>query len=392
MAIYPHAPPGAEPGFEAAFDAVLDRLVEEELDALRMQDIAGHAPTFEQIFAFYRAAGFLYPAKFAEMGAQLPAIEATWTRLLAAGDEVFKVFTRRRVVAGEAPIKNSVCAVEHTPGTWQCQHLVSADRHEYLGTLSAFLAMAEWLEFNPAAAYTRLVFRLSNRGVAGLFAEWHRAMPHGDASLRTFDYIATPIEAAEACERFEGSSVRVVRADRGDAEVLHRLYASCISPVELDSLRVDDPSLRLLQEKFERLGLERQRAVFMAVTGDTVVGAAICNVGPPGTNFSFLENAVEGVEVAPDTPRLVRAAAIRALVAAAARYYSAHGRPLLIATIGREHSDVATSLGLVPRHRKQYTLFTGRNSAEGFAATRQCFHRYYRALVLQDVVPASGTS
>ena len=377
-----HALQHAEAGFEAAFETVLDRLVEEELDALRVQDVLAPPLTFKEVFAFYTAAGFLYPAKFAELGAQLPAVEATWSRLLTAGDDVFKIFARRRLVDGEATIKNSVCAVEHAPGTWQCQHLVSADRHEYLGTLSAFLAMAEWLERHPTAAYTRLAFRPGNRGVAALFADWQRAMPRGDASLRTFDYISTPVEATEAWQRAGGSPVRVVRADRGNAESLRRLYASCISPVEMDSLRLDDPWMPSLQAKFARVGLERRRSVLMAVSGDTVVGAAICNVGPLGTNFSFLENAVEGIQVAPDAPPPLRVAAVRELLAAAARFYRAHGRPLLVATIAPDYADVAKLLGLVAP--KQYTLFTGRNSTEGFVASRRCFRRYYRALVLFD--------
>ena len=55
-ATHPHVPPPAEAD---AFDAVLDRLVEEELDALRVQDVIGRAPTFDEIFAFYRAAGLV---------------------------------------------------------------------------------------------------------------------------------------------------------------------------------------------------------------------------------------------------------------------------------------------------------------------------------------------
>ena len=388
MTAHPHALAWPDAGLEAAFEGVLDRLVEEELDALRVQDVLAR-PTFEELFAFYRAAGFLYPAKFAELGARLGAVETTWTRLLSAGEDVFKLFARRRFVAGEATIKNSVCAVEHAPGTWQCQHLVSADRHEYVGTLTAFLTMAEWLERNPAAAYTRLSFRPGNRGIAGLIADWQRAMPRGDASLRTFDYLVTPVEAVGPYERSDESGVRVVRAGRDDADALHRLYASCISPVEVDSLGLDDPSGHGLQEKFARLGLERRRAVFMAVAGDAVVGAAICNIGPPGANFSFLESAIEGVEAAPDAPRPLRVAAVRELLAAAMRFYRAEGRRLLVATIAPQYLDVARSLGLIARDPKQYTVFTGRNSKQGFAATRRCFHGYYRALVVRDPGPSS---
>ena len=236
------------------------------------------------------------------------------------------------------------------------------------------MCIRDRLESNPSAAYTRFAFRPGNRGVAALFADWRRAMPLGDASLRTFDYIATPLDALDASR---GAGVRVVR---GDAEALQRFYASRIPHVELDSLRLDAPSLPGLRAKFARFGLERRRSVYMAVAGEAVVGAAICNFGPLGSNFSFLENAVEGLEISPDVPRSLRVAAFRELMAAAARFYRAHGRSLLVATIGPEYADLAKSLGLVSR--KQYTLFTGRNSTEGFVASRECFRRYYRALVL----------
>ena len=183
------------PDLEAAFDLVLERLVEEELSSMRLDELAGPPPSFAEVFDFYRGSGFLYAAKLAAMRERLDAIEATWQRLIAAGDDVFKLMVRRRAVDGSAVARNSVCAFEHTPGTWQCQHLVSAERHEYTGTLTTFLAMARWLERNPAARYTRLAFRPGNAGVARLFGDWQRAMPTGDASLSTYDYVAVPLDA-----------------------------------------------------------------------------------------------------------------------------------------------------------------------------------------------------
>ena len=45
---------------------------------------------------------------------------------------------------------------------------------------------------------------------------------------------------------------------------------------------------------------------------------------------------------------------------------------------------MARDHGLVGEPPKQYTVFTGRNSPEGFAATHDCFVRYYRSLLMLE--------
>jgi hypothetical protein len=371
------------PDLEAAFDLVLERLVEEELSSMRLDELAGPPPSFAEVFDFYRGSGFLYAAKLAEMRERIHAIEATWRRLIAAGDDVFKLMVRRRAVNGEPEARNSVCAFEHTPGTWQCQHLVSAERHEYTGTLTTFLAMARWLERNPAARFTRLAFRPGNAGVARLFGDWQRAMPAGDASLSTYDYLAVPLDAV-GVDPGARTPVRVMRATARDADALRRFYADSVPGPELDSLRLEDPDLLALSAKFDRHALERRRAVFMARAGERLVGAAICNVGACGTNFSFLESAVEGLEISPHTSESTRRAAFGALVGAAVAYQREHGRSRLIALLRPGYAAIARDHGLVGEPRKQYTVFTGRNSPEGFAATHDCFVRYYRLLLMLE--------
>ena len=102
------------PDLEAAFDLVLERLVEEELSSMRLDELAGPPPSFAEVFDFYRSSGFLYAAKLAEMRERIHAIEATWRRLIAAGDDVFKLMVRRHAVDREPVARNSVCAFEHT--------------------------------------------------------------------------------------------------------------------------------------------------------------------------------------------------------------------------------------------------------------------------------------
>ena len=368
------------PDMEAAFDLVLERLVEEELSSMRLDELVGPPPSFAEVFDFYRGSGFLYAAKLAAMRERLDAIETTWRRLTAAGDDVFKLMVRRRAVDGSAVARNSVCAFEHTPGTWQCQHLVSAERHEYTGTLTTFLAMSRWLERNPTARYTRLAFRPGNAGVARLFGDWQRAMPTGDASLSTYDYVALPLDAVSVAR----TPVRVMRATTRDANALRRFYAGSVPGPELDSLRLEDPDLLALSDRFDRHALERRRAVFVARAGEQLVGAAICNVGAIGTNFSFLESAVEGFEISPDTSESTRRAAFGALLAAAVAYQRDHGRAQLIALLRPGYAALAREHGLVNTPPKQYTVFTGRNSPEGFAATHACFVSYYRALIMLE--------
>jgi len=108
------------------------------------------------------------------------------------------------------------------------------------------------------------------------------------------------------------------------------------------------------------------------------------DVGECGTNFSFLESAVEGLEVSPDTSESTRRAAFGAMVGAAVAYQREHGRSHLIALLRPGYAAMARSHGLVGEPRKQYTVFTGRNSLEGFAATHDCFVRYYRSLLMLE--------
>jgi hypothetical protein len=163
---------------------------------------------FAELFDFYRRSGFLYPGKDAGLQQRLPAIEATWERLLAAGSDVFRLVTRRGPDGGA--VSNSICAFRYAPSTWQAQHLVSERRHEYVGTLAVLMELVRWFH-DSGARYARLSFRPDNRGTNRLFGGGAEFMPHDLVSTSVVDYGMAPIAAARVTDG--GADVEIRRSD-----------------------------------------------------------------------------------------------------------------------------------------------------------------------------------
>jgi len=146
------------------------------------------------VFDFYRASGFVYPAKLAALQPRLSAIEGTWNRLLARDSDVFRFAARYALADGRSALANAACAYESAPGSWQCQHLVSAERHEYSGTLAVLTDLIGWCH-DSGADYVRAQFRPNNPGVSELFGIVAERLPRHLACLSTVDYGMTAAEA-----------------------------------------------------------------------------------------------------------------------------------------------------------------------------------------------------
>lgn len=238
---------------------------------------------FDELFEFYRAAGFLYPAKRAALEARWPAIEKTWTRLLAAHEDVFALFARR---ASDGALANAATAFAYAARTWQAQHLVSRVRHEYTGTLGVIVEMVEWFR-DHGVGHGRISFRSNNPGTNRLFGGVVEQLPSAVACLSVADYGLAGLR--QVCV----PGARGVRVRRGSTALAHGFYARTLHPVEAASLRLDDPGLAKLEPAYVDAGLQRSRTVLVATLRGEVAGAVIVNHASEGINFSFLENAIE---------------------------------------------------------------------------------------------------
>jgi hypothetical protein len=366
---------------------LLHRLVDQEIDTMRAAEVRGDAVTFDEVVGFYGATRFLYPAKLGALESRFEAVRKTWEQLIAANNDVFKIFMLRRVVDGQMAVKNSICAFEYAPGTWQVQHLVSSERHELTGTLAALIGMTDWLDNRPGIKAIRLSYRPTNPGTNRLFHGLAEVLPNARSLEKVSNYFVAqcgdhhggPPAAAEVEVRLAQS------ADTDDVRALYRRE----HPELPEWLGLHDLQLTTLDARYVKRGLNRSRAILVASRAGQICGSVICWWASEGVNFSFLENAIEDLVIDQTLPPALRAAIARDLLGAAENHYRSRGRRYLVALINDDMADLVAASAVLPPPEKQYAVLT--LDAKEVAATRVHFESYYTQM-LRESAAAADTS
>ena len=374
------AAPVQRKGAQDLVDVLLERLVEHELASLREREHDGKSPPFEEVLQFYRSTRFLYASKMSALRPRLNAVHETWKHLLPADRDLFRLLvTRRPTATGEMTIRNSVCAFEYSNRTWLVQHLVSADRHEYAGTLSLLLGLMDWLA-RRGAEHCRLTYRPDNPGIARLLTSLVEALgTDGGREVRRY-FTASVAQVASEPDHIH---VRVVTEPSDSA--LSR-FIDVMPAVEVSSLHLEDPELTSLAAAYAAYGLHRSRVVLAAERFGELRGLAIVNLGSQGMNFSFLENAMEGPFVLPCEADPARVMA--ALLGKAAQIYAAAGRTQLVGMAPESSSSLLAEAGLLGDDTKQYAVGTLRLNRRTAPLVRAHLLGYYRTLLAATARPA----
>ena len=117
--------------------------------------------------------------------------------------------------------------------------------------------------------------------------------------------------------------------------------------------------------------------MFAAVAEGKILGAVVCNEASEGINFSFLENAIEELEVSEDLEPQQRAQVARALLLRACRYSADLGRGYAVGMVSKEWEPLRQELGLVARKPKVYGLLTFRGGRPAITKMLDSFYDYY---------------
>ena len=340
--------------------------------------VAAHA-TFEEAFGFYRDSGFLYPRKLAELEQRLPAIEQTWRTLLDCDHDVFRFVARRD--RGRGPLRNAICAFAYAGQTWQGQHLVSAVRHEYAGTLAVLSELV--LQFQRSGAqFARLSFRPTNPGTNRLFGAVAEQLPAHLTHMSVVDYGFCPVREFRPAP-MSARDVLVRRAADGEQERAAGFFSRVLSAPEFGSLALDDLDLREIDERYRAHGLTRRRRVLLAESAGEVIGGCLIHDCSPGVNFSFLENAVEHLHIDERLGERDRLRVWHALARAAVAEVSQE-RDWIVVALDRHDRATATAARLVPPEPKQYAVLTVDGAESGFLRSIDCFRAYYDFLVARN--------
>jgi CRP-like cAMP-binding protein len=357
-------------------DHVLGKLMRYELRSLRASGVYEQSVSFNELLDFYESVKFLYPAKLKELKPRFSSIEATWNNLLDANDKVFKVIIRKEISGGQVVIGSSVCAFEYAPGTWQTQHLVSASRHGFTGTLLMLLALINWFGRNTEIDIVRFTYRPDNPGVKRLFGKMSQNLGSEISRSVVYDYaLSTNIDELSN-DRTNTNGYRIIPATD---DIIHRVtqfYSSILNPLELKSLCLAEPKLQKTNERFRQFGLYRDRQIFFALVNNRIVGAVICNLASEGINFSFLENEITGLELDEDLSPAMQLAIFRSLICSAVRYYREHNRDYVVFMIRSNYKVLREAVGITSD--KQYAVFTSLADISTTNRAGEACVQYYR--------------
>ena len=339
---------------------------------------------------FYGSTRFLYPAKLGVLEARFGAVRETWARLIAANGDLFKILMLRRVIGEGLEVKNSICAFEFAPGTWQVQHLVSADRHEYSGTLASVIGIIDWIENTASARCIRLSYRPDNPGTARLFDAVARSLPLR-ASLRTVsDYYVAKLGTTpdSALPHSADRDITVRGAEPGDQTALRALYART-HPALPEWLSVADPPLHGLDARYRTYGLHRSRQLLVALHHGQIAGTVACWFGSEGINFSFLENTIEDLYIDESLPFSEQARLVALLLQTAVHHYQTRKRTIAVGLLETRHRTLIQTSGILPAPEKQYALLTVGRTENGFGTSRNIIEGHYSEL-LRSQASAEG--
>jgi len=368
---------------ETPFDMVLRRLIDHEIDTMRAAEVRGDPITFDEVVEFYGATRFLYPAKLGVLESRLAAVRTTWEHLIGANNETFKLLMLRRVVNGRLTVKNSVCAFEYAPGIWQAQHLVSADRHEFTGTLAAIMGLLDWISGRANSRAVRFSYRPTNPGTNRLLGGLEDALPDGRCLGTVSNYYVA--ECGETrCALTSAVGVDIRRAQPSETDGLQSLYKQ--QHPELPAwLDLDDPQLTTLNARYMKRGLRRSRDVLVASNAGRICGSVVCWWASEGMNFSFLENAIENLVIDATLSTDLRITVARHLLSAAVEHYRSRGRPYVIALINNEMADLVAASEVLPATDKQYAGLTF--DAKEIPTAQRYFESHYKNMLFREAQP-----
>ena len=296
---------------------------------------------FDAVWQHYLDAGFLYPAKLANLEPLLPLIRETWPRLLAAPPEILQFFA----AGNPSGVSASVSLLRDTEETFIIMHAVS--QKDPTEMYQCLLKMIESINQQPSYRYAAMFFRPRNRWPRALQSSFFAVYPQDKQAVITRRYLTCHKPAERAF-----SGIELTQEDPAEvAAFLRNLLGSVLS----GSLGMDAPPLNLreVDQLYSFAGLRRKRTILGVRENGELVGVALCHYCSALANFSGLCSRAE-IHVSPHVQH--RADTVRTLATGAISEAAKHGNPLSTLLILPEDAPFAVEAGWTDT-QKDYSYF-----------------------------------
>ncbi len=234
----------------------------------------------DELMDFFRATGFLYPAKEELLAPVMSEVRDTIAQSYAQPSDVFKAVVARE----NGTLVGHVSGIRAYRHTWMPTHLAALPTKHVghilnLGAADYFLQTADF-------EYFKIYFHADSKWPArifGGFAKMQRDATQSD--LRGYRHLlmATdgPLPPAPV-------GIDVIEASSDELAIVERYFVTREPGlvVRADDLTRDALRLSELNKSFAELGLYRRRRVLMAMRRNTCLGFALIEMSSAGLNLS----------------------------------------------------------------------------------------------------------
>jgi len=234
----------------------------------------------DELMTFFRATGFLYPAKEELLAPVMAEVQETFARSYAQPSDVFKAVVARE----NGTLIGHVSGIRAYRHTWMPTHLAALPTKHVghllnLGAADYFLQTADFEFF-------KIYFHADSKWPARIFGGFARMQSDPTLSdLRGFRHVMLPTDAP-ALEAPVG--IDVLEASPEDLATVERYFVTRMPALVV---RADDLTRQTLQladvnKGFREIGLYRRRRVLMAMRRNRCLGFALVEMSSAGLNLS----------------------------------------------------------------------------------------------------------
>jgi PilZ domain-containing protein len=241
----------------------------------------GGAVPFDELAAFLRTTGFLYPAKEAVLAPIMSQVQHTFEQLYGGPSRLFKSVVARH----DGELAGHVSSVRVYQQTWMSQHLAATSSRHVSHLLN--LGAAEYFGHNPDLEFFKIYFQRDIRWPSRVFGGFARTLRNvTQSNLREFRHLT--FSTSEPLPMARPDDVEVMEASEEDLALVERHFVRKESSLvlESDDLLRHNLTLAPLNKQFARLGLYRRRRVLLAMRRGVCLGFALAEVSSPGLNLS----------------------------------------------------------------------------------------------------------
>lgn len=262
---------------------------------------------YDLIWEFFFESGFIYEEKRKNLQRFAGCMLETYSRLLASENLLIK-----KVLYKESEeIKGHISAVRFYDHAWIVQHLAglnslnaSISKTMLLEMIEFFRSFGEDRKGQPA--YITCFFRPGNQYPKLVFGETKNLIDNAEicgSTLLDYCVLKTGTPHLEALPGVVDQDIPVKPATEDDLEAFEGLLLEqgYHSLMRIENLCIEGIQNLSISEEYRKIGLYRDRKLFVAHGPNGEKAYAVCNYSSPGINLSELTNSFRMFFTAPGT-------------------------------------------------------------------------------------------